>query len=88
MHMSKNLGFAAAILLLSISVGCSTRLDRHWGESQRALIAIQIANPDPKVAEPTFDGVGAEAAIETHRSADGSIGTQPLLDLDMVGGGY
>jgi len=83
---SKNLGFAAAILLLSISVGCSTRLDRHWGEAQRAAIARQIAHPNPEEVEPAaLDGVTIEAAIAKHRSADKSSETQPLLD--MVGSG-
>jgi hypothetical protein len=84
--MSKNLGFAAAILLLSISVGCSTRLDRHWGQSQRDLIARQIAHPNPEEADPAvLDGVTAEAAVAKHRRADTSIETQPLIN--MVGSG-
>ena len=85
MQMSKNLGFAAAILLLSISVGCSTRLDRHWGESQRDLIARQTAHPNPEEADPVLDGVTVEAAVAKHRRADTSIETQPLIN--MIGSG-
>jgi hypothetical protein len=83
---SKNLGFAAAILLLSISVGCSTRLDRHWGEAQRDVIARQIAHPNPQEADPVMDGVTVEAAVAKHRRADRSIDTQQPL-INMIGGG-
>ena len=85
MQMSKNLGFAAVILLLLISAGCSTRLDRHRGESQRNLIAMQTAHPDPEEAVPTLDGVGAEAAVAKHRRADQGVETQSLLN--MIGSG-
>jgi hypothetical protein len=85
--MSNNLGFAAAILLLSISVGCSTRVDRHWGESQRDLIARQTAHPNPEEADPTLDGVTAEAAVAKHRRADRSIETQPLTNMMGSGAG-
>jgi hypothetical protein len=81
MHISKNLGFAAAILLLSISVGCSTRLDRHWGESQRDVVARQIAHPDRDEAETTIDGVDAEAAVAKHRSAETNVNAQPLAGV-------
>ncbi len=81
MQMWKNLGFAAAILLLSISVGCSTRLDRHWGESHRDLMARQTAHPNPEEAEPALDGVTIEAAVAKHRRADTSIETRPLINM-------
>lgn len=87
MKMAKYFGLAAAVLALATSVGCTTRLDRHWGESQRALVAIQTANPEAEVAlsQPAFDGASAEKAVESHRKVDRSdstISTRPMFEGD------
>jgi hypothetical protein len=82
----KFIGLAAAVLALATSVGCKTRLDRHWGESQRAVVAAQTVNPEPEVAQPTMDGATAEKAVESHRKIRPVNAVEPGLTMSPEGG--
>jgi hypothetical protein len=82
--MAKTIGLAATVLALATSVGCASRLDRHWGESQRAVVAIQTVDPEPEVAQAVFDGATAEKAVESHRKIKPANSVNP--DLVMFGG--
>lgn len=57
-----------AFFCASSIAGCSTRLDRHWGESHRGVIALQAADSNPEASTATeVDGVTAGKAVESLR---------------------
>jgi hypothetical protein len=61
--------FAMGLIVLALSMGCSTRLDRHWGEASTALNAAQVAHPEPTATNvESIDGVTAEMAVESMRN--------------------
>ena len=73
---------AVAIILSALSLGCSTRLDRHWGEAQNSVSAMQIAHPDPvAVTDTSVDGTTAGAAMEVHRTVGGDA---PAPEPSMI----
>lgn len=77
-------GIALVIVLSALSLGCSTHLDRHWGDSQHSLTEMQIAHPNPEPASATLDGVTVEHAVEAHRqpkAGSDSPSTTPIMTL-------
>lgn len=67
-----NTRFIAAVLIATaLCLGCSTRLDRHWGESFHATMAEQTAHPNPaQVDGEGIDGVSVDKAMESHRASE------------------
>ncbi len=75
---------AAILIVTAISLGCSTRLERHFREAQHSLIALQVANPDPAEAHPIMDGVTAERAVESSRDGKTAVPNRIPTMLDSV----
>ena len=72
---------AAALIATALCLGCSTRVDRHWGEAHRAMVDTQTANPNPATADGTgIDGVSAGKAVESLRSSE-TLTTSPAPSL-------
>ena len=75
---------AAILIVIAISLGCSTRLERHFGEAQHSLVALQIVNPNPAEAHPLMDGVTAERAVQTSRDGTNAAPSPIPTMLDSV----
>jgi hypothetical protein len=72
---------AAALVATALCLGCSTRLDRHWGEAHHAMVDTQTAHPNPATVDGTGnDGVSAGKAIESLRSSE-TLTTSPAPSL-------
>ena len=60
---------AVALIATALCLGCSTRLDRHWGEATQAMRVNQTAHPNPATVDGEgIDGVSAEKAVDSLRT--------------------
>jgi hypothetical protein len=81
----------AALIAVTLSIACSTPLDRAWGLSQGAHLAQTIANPEAGVGDLEArrpDGISTDAALYKYRTGEAKVdeGEPPsVVNVDIGG---